>query len=98
MRSIKVTPIYGWGWFLSGAPSARVPSPFTIADVKNLNGAKAWAGVVQEPGHEFDGLRVRLSQRHVVWDGDVNVTVEDDSEKSSNGFAMVDLSLAGSPD
>jgi len=46
---------------------------------------------------EFDGLQVHLSQRHVVWDGDVNVTVEDDPMKPSSGFAMVDLSLAGNP-
>jgi hypothetical protein len=86
---IKVTPIYGWGWIIAGEPRFKVPEPFSIG----LEGSEAnrWTGVVLDQGHEFEGRRVVLSQRHVQWSGHVNVEVQptDPSDKPSAGFGTL---------
>jgi hypothetical protein len=93
MPTIKVTPIYGWGWVIAGEPRLTVPDPFTV----RLEGSepKRWQGIVLDDGHEFQGQRVTLSQRHVEWTGNVNIQVEpsDQAGKRSTGFGM----LAGLP-
>jgi hypothetical protein len=91
--TIKVMPIYGWGWVIAGAPRFEVPAPFSV----RLEGRepRRWKGIVLDDGHEFQGQRVTLSQRHVEWTGHVNIEVEPSGQagKRSTGFGM----LAGLP-
>lgn len=62
-----------------------LPKPFKV----RLDAAisHVWAGVVDEPGHAFDGQAVYLSQRRGEWDGEVDVEV---SPRAQDGY------LAGS--
>lgn len=93
MRTIKVVPIYGWGWVVAGSPRFEVPDPFTV----QLEHAEAtrWSGIVLDSGHEFEGRQVDLSQRHVSLTGHVNIVVQprDPAEVASSGFGT----LAGLP-
>lgn len=50
MNSIKLKPIYGWGWFLSGGKSTAVPSELTI-EVEAEDG-NAKRGIIKSP-HEY---------------------------------------------
>ena len=90
MRTIQVKPIYGWGWVIAGSPRFEVPEPFTLR--LEENDSRRWTGVVVDDGHEFQGCRVTLSQRHVEWTGAVNVLVEaaGAADKPSSGFGMLD--------
>lgn len=92
-RTIKVFPIYGWGWFIAGSPRFEVPAPFTV----QLDHAAAtrWSGVVLDSGQEFESQRVELSQRHTSWTGDVNIVVQprEPANQASSGFGT----LAGLP-
>jgi hypothetical protein len=85
--TITVTPIYGWGW---SGPRFEVPAPFTM----RLEPAESnhWVGLVLDDGHEFQGRRILLSQRHTEWDGHVNVAVEptDPEGQPSYGFAILE--------
>ena len=92
-RTIKVFPIYGWGWVIAGSLRFEVPGPFTV----QLEHAAAtrWSGVVLDSGHEFEGQQVELSQRHMSWTGDVNIVVQprEPDDQASSGFGT----LAGLP-
>jgi hypothetical protein len=87
--TIKVTPIYGWGWVIAGEPRFSVPEPSAM----RLDGSDGgrWTGVVVDQGHEFEGRRVTLSQRHVEWTGHVNIEVQpaDPGGKPSHGFGTL---------
>jgi hypothetical protein len=89
MPTVKVTPIYGWGWIIAGEPRFEVPAPFMV----RLEGLepRRWQGVVLDDGHEFQGRRVTLSQRHVDWTGAVNIVVDppDQTGRSSAGYGML---------
>ena len=85
---LSVKPIYGWGWV--GAPPNPVrkpPEPFAF--LPSRMSAGEWEGVVQTPGHEFDEQRVSLTQRHLEWDGCVNVTIGAEEAPITEGWAMV---------
>ena len=90
---IEVKPIYGWGWIVAGEPRFEVPVAFTM----RLEGSqpKLWTGIVLDKGHEFEGRRVTLSQRHVEWSGIVNILVEppNPADRPTAGFGQ----LAGRP-
>ena len=87
--TIKVTPIYGWGWVIAGEPRFRMPEPFSLK--LESSAAKSWTGVVLDRGHEFEDRRVVLSQRHVEWSGHVNIEVQpaDPDDKPSAGFGTL---------
>jgi hypothetical protein len=89
MRTIKVIPIYGWGWMISGKSRFEEPAPFTL-QLECVRPGR-WTGIVLDETHEFHGQRVRMSKRHVDWDGYVNIVVEpcDPAEPTSTGFGIV---------
>ena len=75
MRLIYIEPSYGYGWVPLGESRVRdTPAPFQVR-LTDL-GDGEWSGIVETLGHEFDGLKVHLSQRHRTWEGTVNVDVE----------------------
>jgi hypothetical protein len=85
---LSVEPIYGWGWVGTAPDQTRdTPAPFNL--LLSLTGEGEWEGVVQTPGHEFEGQTVTLLQRHRDWDGCVNVTVGADRPPVAEGWAMV---------
>ena len=89
-RVIIVTPIYGWGWTISGQRSGDVPEPFGI--VPELSGPPIWQGKVLDKGHMFEGMTAQLSKRHDGdFDGCVNIDlgVAPDSPASSSGYAII---------
>ena len=87
--TIRVTPIYGWGWVIGGKPRFETPEPFTL----ELEGCSSrdWMGFVLDDGYEFQGRRVTLSQRHVKWDGHVNILIDPfgPTDQPSAGFGML---------
>ena len=87
--SIDVEPAFGWGWVFNGLPRFEVPEPFSI----NLQsvGDHSCKGIVISVGHEFEGLEILLSQRHVEWSGHVNVEVHpsDSGLEPTTGFATI---------
>ena len=85
--TIKVLPVYGYGWVISGEPRFEIPAPFTVE--LEVSERTRWTGVVRDDEHEFRGQRVELSQRHVGWTGDINIVIEplDPTRKPSSGFA-----------
>jgi hypothetical protein len=89
MPTIMVTPVYGWGWIIAGEPRFEVPDAFTVR-LENAE-PKFWQGVVLDDGHEFQGRRVTLVQRHAEWDGSVNIEVgpSDQNGAVSAGFGML---------
>lgn len=50
-----------------------IPGPFSVRLDPAIS--HVWAGVIHEPGHEFDGQSVYLSQRQKEWTGEINVEV-----------------------
>lgn len=84
-----VTPIYGWGWIVGGESRHEPPRPFMMT--LDQSEPKVWTGIVTDTGHEFQGRRVTLSQRHVEWDGYVNIAIEAfaPTERPSTGFGTV---------
>jgi hypothetical protein len=89
--TFTVEPIYGWGWVIPGAERTRdVPERFSIRlDDDDLDG---WTGIVLTDAHEFEGCRVKLSQRYTEWDGTVNIEVISQSTdgKDSYGYGILD--------
>jgi hypothetical protein len=87
--TIEVTPIYGWGWVIVGEGPFEVPAPFTMS--LEYEGPKGFQGIVLDDGHEFYGQRATLSQRHVEWDGCVNIDIEplDRIATAVAGYGMV---------
>ena len=80
---MKLEPIYGYGWSAPDRPGTRdTPEPFVIRIAQSTEGV--FSGVVDTVGHEFEGLLMRLSNRHEQPDGIVNVEVEG----AANGWAM----------
>jgi hypothetical protein len=92
-KMMTLEPIYGWGWVGTPPdPTRETPVSFTLA--ASTEGPGRWAGVVQTPGHEFDGLEATLSQRHPEWDGCVNVTIGPSETPVTAGWAtLVDHQL-----
>ena len=87
--TIRVVPIYGWGWAIAGKPRSDVPEPFTVQ--LDLSESSRWSGIVMDHEHEFHGRRVELSKRHVEQDGCVNIFIEpiDPMGEPSDGFGMI---------
>jgi hypothetical protein len=60
LNSIKLKPIYGWGWFLAGGKSTAVPSELTI-EVEAEDG-NAKRGIIKSP-HEYKNQIVVIELR-----------------------------------
>ena len=89
---VEVKPIYGHGWFIAGQHRFAVPAPFTMkVESSKLESSqpKVWTGIVLTEGHEFEGRRVTLTQRHVEWSGHVNIVVEAKQQTSGYGELVV---------
>jgi hypothetical protein len=88
--TLDVKPIYGWGWVIAGEHRFEEPQPFSM--ILRDNQQTRWEGIVQTEGHEFEGMSVTLSQRHLEWDGTVNVEVQpiDGDSNPSFGYAMIE--------
>ena len=80
---IEVKPVYGHGWLIGGEPRREVPAAFTMR--REHSQPKSWDGIVLTEGHEFEGRRVTLTQRHLEWSGYVNIAVEADRPTSGSG-------------
>lgn len=80
---IEVRPIYGYGWLIGGEPRREVPAAFAMRLERSE--PKSWEGIVLTRGHEFEGRRVTLTQRHLDWSGYVNIAVEADRPTSGSG-------------
>jgi hypothetical protein len=93
--TIKVTPVYGYGWSIGGEPRDGEPEPFTIRveGARPLEGTnkKVLTGVVLDDRHEFQHMRVTLSQRHDQWTGAVNIRIEscDPAGQPSWGYGIL---------
>jgi hypothetical protein len=65
-RTLKVTPIYGWGW--DGNPEAPAPpAPFHLRLQRlwfMLGERRGGVGRIEERGHPYDGKWVVFSTRH----------------------------------
>ena len=84
LRLLEVEPIYGYGWSCTGASETReTPTPFMARVAGSVD--KGWIGKVEMPAHEFDGQAIRMSKRHTVFDGTVNVILDG----IATGFAVV---------
>lgn len=83
---VEVKPVYGHGWLVAGEARRDVPAAFTMR-IENSQ-PKLWTGVVLSEGHEFEGRRVTLTQRHLEWSGYVNIVVEADRPTSGSGQLM----------
>lgn len=90
LPTVRVRPIYGWGWTIAGKPRFQAPEPFTLE--LEEKGPGHWAGKVLEERHEFRSQRVVLSQRHVEWTGHVNILVDasDPASEPSFGFGRLE--------
>lgn len=83
-RICRITPVQGWGWIGKPPPSDRdTPEPFDLAHVRRAD--DGWKGEVDTAGHEFHGMTALFTQRHVEWDGLVNLSVFSGSEKAGDG-------------
>jgi hypothetical protein len=96
-RMIEVRPSYGWGWAnTEGAAWDHVPDPFH-ADVTPKTEiwydqpVRTLQGEVVEEFHPQNGYSVLLSQRHVDWDGDVNITLRSSDGQELSGYGSIDL-------
>lgn len=58
-----------------------LPAPFRVRLDTTIT--HLWAGVVDEPGHAFDGQAVYLSQRRAEWNGEIDVEV---SPRAQDGY------------
>ena len=70
---VEVKPIYGYGWLIAGEFRREVPAAFTMKLERSE--PKLLAGIVLTEGHEFEGRRVTLTQRHLEWSGYVNIVL-----------------------
>ncbi|MER8971194.1 MULTISPECIES: hypothetical protein [unclassified Mesorhizobium] len=87
---IEVKPIYGHGWVIAGKHRFEVPAPFSMkVESSKLESSqpRAWTGIVVTEGHEFEGHRLTLTQRHVEWSGFLNIWVE--TERQTSGFGEI---------
>ena len=75
-KLLNVTPIYGWGWMGSDHLIRETPSPFALR--VTAEGPGLWRGIIETPGHEFDGLSAVLQQHYVKWEGTVSISINDD--------------------
>ncbi|QKC81813.1 hypothetical protein EB232_09345 [Mesorhizobium sp. NZP2077] len=80
---VEVKPIYGYGWLIAGEFRPEVPAAFTMKLERSE--PKLWAGIVLTEGHEFEGRRVTLTQRHLEWSGYVNIVLEANPPTSGSG-------------
>lgn len=78
-RVVTVKSIYGWSW-TDGVRTIDTPAPFSALTERE---GDVLTGEIQ--GEPFHGARLRLSKRHVRWDGCVN---------SRSNFRMVDAFVA----
>lgn len=83
MPVVEVKPVYGYGWLIAGEPRRKVPAAFTMR--LECSQPKLWVGIVVSEGHEFEGRRVTLAQRHREWSGYVNISVEADRPTTGSG-------------
>lgn len=100
-RSIRVVPIYGWGWSHAYEP----PGPVDLEQPTILSASPVEiSGMAAELGHILDGYRIKLTQRHQHWDGYCNLMAErvgtrpDDTDEATDtiyGFAEIPLSAIG---
>jgi hypothetical protein len=77
---LRVTSIYGWGWFEGDEPTAfEVPPEFDLTvEILMPSDKHLFAlalGQVFAEGHSLNGFWVSLSPRHVVVDGMCNLSV-----------------------
>ena len=87
-NKIGVTPIYGWGWNSSNNQSIAVPEPFKAS--KDRLSEEIWVGYITSLGHEYEGDKILLSQRHDEWDHHVNIEIRLSDGIIVTGFATVD--------
>lgn len=93
---LRVSPIYGWGWFLADSSNRAIDVPplfeltAEIIDGPHLNAI----GRLDQPSHSLHGMWIWLCQRTGL--GDCNVCVYrarpksgDDSSLIMTGFADV---------
>ena len=97
-RVIELRPFYGWGWADTEGEAAwdDVPKPFRADVTPKIEvwfekAVRTLQGTVAEQSHPLQGYSVLLSQRHVDWDGDVNVTLRSPEGRELKGFATIDL-------
>jgi hypothetical protein len=83
LPTIEVKPVYGYGWLVAGKPRREVPAVFTMSLERSQ--PMLWTGIVLSDGHEFEGRRVTLTQRHLEWSGYVNIAVDADRPTSRSG-------------
>lgn len=74
---------------IEGEARREVPAAFKMK--LEHSQPKLWTGIVITEGHEFEGRRVTLTQRHLEWSGFVNIVVEASRPTSGSG------QLAGLP-
>lgn len=91
--TLRMPPIYGWGWVGTPPEATRdTPEPFDLVHVQRVG--EGWEGTVSTAGHEFAGMTARFSQRHVEWDGLVNLSVLSGSQTAGEGWGQVPASFA----
>lgn len=78
-QSVLVSPSRFWRTRSFGH-EPPLPRPFNVRLDPAIT--HTWAGVIDEPGHEFDGKSVYLSQRQKEWTGEINVEVSPAAQQS----------------
>jgi hypothetical protein len=79
---VEIKPGYGWGWFERDV-AVDVPQTFYAELEPNKSG---WSGTVLDGS--YSGWRVEMTPRHLPFDGDVNLALENKHEgRSISGYA-----------
>jgi hypothetical protein len=94
VEHLNLAPIYGWGWSDRDGDGRDVPANFVV-DAEQTS-PTSWRGHVVSDGHEFAGALAHISQRHVTWDGCVNVALHSAGAGKllAAGFAQVEPNKA----
>ena len=97
-RIVAVQTFAGWQWSDTDPATEwdYVAPPFHAevmpkTEVWYDKPIRTLQGRVVEESHELNGYSVLLSQRHVDWDGDVNITLRSNEGRELRGFGSIDL-------
>jgi hypothetical protein len=97
-RIVAVQTFGGWQWSDTDPTTEwdYVAPPFRAEvtpkiEVRYDKPIRTLQGRVVEKAHELNGYSVLLSQRHVDWDGDVNITLRSTDGREIRGFGSIDL-------
>ena len=93
MPKIRVVPVRGSDWLVSGSLRNHGPEPFTVA--LRVSDPDHWEGIVLDSGHEFEGRQVDMLRRHTGGADEVEVTVAppESDQATSFGWAVFDPPL-----